>query len=169
MTRLATPQIPGMDGLGLAPVNVNNYYGWCEPLNFSVAIAAGGTGDAVERPLSPEFDIECFRIDAAVYLSAAVTNMIAGTPAAWGAGNRTDADANDWMTRDHFLVELFLNGNTWTSGPVRLSCLCGNAQYPAWLVPHRIIPRGSRMTGKLYNESDQSVKAQLVFHGARKR
>ncbi|MBC6954010.1 MAG: hypothetical protein DYG93_11225 [Leptolyngbya sp. PLA2] len=134
-------------------------------LDWATTIAAGANAQASKAfSQNGTFILESLR--AAVYIPSASGSAVAFTPAPRDAV--ATRDSNTFMTLAAFRVELFTAGEPWFDAPVRLNLLVGDGRDPGYFTTRHTIPENVTVRGILYNDSGESVRAQLVFWGKRR-
>lgn len=129
-------------------------------LDWDTTIAAAGSAVA-KTDVDNDGDFVVERIAFTSWIPSAST-AIAGTPAALEAS--PTIGNNTWMTTAHFRFEGRITDGVWQNAPVRVSNLI-RPNGDGYDLTQRRIPRGQTVSGTLYNDSAQSIRGQMVFHG----
>lgn len=155
-----------LEGLGaLSPAEqaaLSKAWFWAETLDFSTTITTGTSATSATRNDNDgTLIVDSIAIEA--WLPAVIGSAVAYTPFARD-GDPT-LNNNTHASLASLRVELFTNGKPWFRSPVRASTFFGQGHRPKFFTRKPRIAPGGTITARLYNDSAQSVQAQILFEG----
>lgn len=151
----------------LGSVNTPKRWSYIYTVDWDTTIAPGGSAEArVDLDSGSVFVVEELRFLA--WIPSASGAAIAFTPLYDSSGSPTLAN-NTFDGEAALRMDLYAGSVRFTSNPngVRIPLLTGKAQRQAWEQAPMILPGGQPLVAKLFNDSAQSIQAQLVAKGTR--
>jgi len=161
MNPLTVPDLDELEGLGAAKGR-RVWYQYV--VDFSDNIAAAGNAER-SRQINQGGAFVVQKIHATVWIPNASGSAIAGTPAYRDPS--ATAASNTFMSLAHFRANLRTTDTPWSSNPVRLNLLTGDGRDPDYLLTGRWIAPNDELFATLYNDSAETVRAQIVLEGFR--